>query len=314
MVIGCAISSKKFDRIMKGPLSELLEKHNITAQLLDPDVPIQDQGTFSAVLHKQLGNAKFEALLREYHGMHPAVPIIDPIDRIAPLSSRDNMLAAVGADGIEVESSSGEKRRVHSPPQAVIKDLSSFEDVLEQMAQHGVEFPALVKPLSTIVEDKHDIYAVKNEEQLKQLSEGELCCKSGVVQHFIDHGEKLHKVYIIGDKVVEDVRLSLPDRADWRDNQIATGVTVDDPLSRVSAFDPSVQDSLNGEDDHLDPALRDSLATELRERLQLNLFNFDLIQHASGSMYIVDINYFPGLSKVPGYEHLFVEYLVEACS
>ena len=45
MVIGCAISSKKFDRIMKGPLSELLEKHNITAQLLDPDVPIQDQGT-----------------------------------------------------------------------------------------------------------------------------------------------------------------------------------------------------------------------------------------------------------------------------
>ena len=106
MVIGCAISSKKFNRIMKGPLSELLEKHNITAQLLDPNVPIQDQGTFSAVLHKQLGNAKFEALLREYHGMHPAVPIIDPIDRIAPLSSRDNMLAAVGADGIEVESSS----------------------------------------------------------------------------------------------------------------------------------------------------------------------------------------------------------------
>ena len=31
-------------------------------------------------------------------------------------------------------------------------------------------------------------------------------------------------------------------------------------------------------------------------------------------MYIVDINYFPGLSKVPGYEHFFVEYLVEACS
>ena len=31
MVIGCAISSKKFDRIMKGPLSELLENDMVAS-------------------------------------------------------------------------------------------------------------------------------------------------------------------------------------------------------------------------------------------------------------------------------------------
>lgn len=94
-----------------------------------------------------------------------------------------------------------------------------------------------------------------------------------------------------------------------------------------------------------------ALAGELRESLGLELFNFDLIQTdscallsrsasrgCSGSSivedsslllsssssgtpadaedphyYVIDINYFPGVDKIPTFENIFVEFLATAC-
>lgn len=94
-----------------------------------------------------------------------------------------------------------------------------------------------------------------------------------------------------------------------------------------------------------------ALAGELRESLGLELFNFDLIRTdscavlsrsasrgCSGSSiadesatlttssssgtpadaedphyYVIDINYFPGVDKIPTFENIFVEFLATAC-
>lgn len=62
--------------------------------------------------------------------------------------------------------------------------------------------------------------------------------------------------------------------------------------------------------------LTHALASTLRKRLGLQLFNFDLIcpqlAHQSqpgGLYYVVDINYFPGVDKIPGFEQFFVQFL-----
>ena len=68
---------------------------------------------------------------------------------------------------------------------------------------------------------------------------------------------------------------------------------------------------------HLDNAEMPSLnfltqiAGELRRVMKLNLFNFDVIKDSQlkNHYLIVDINYFPGYAKMPGYETVFTDFL-----
>eukprot|EP00475_Leptophrys_vorax_P033783 TRINITY_DN5368_c0_g1_i1.p1 TRINITY_DN5368_c0_g1~~TRINITY_DN5368_c0_g1_i1.p1 ORF type:complete len:163 (-),score=2.81 TRINITY_DN5368_c0_g1_i1:226-714(-) len=53
-----------------------------------------------------------------------------------------------------------------------------------------------------------------------------------------------------------------------------------------------------------------AISGRLRKNLGLRLFNFDLIrdQRSKDRFYIVDINYFPGFAKMPGYEHVMSDF------
>lgn len=55
-----------------------------------------------------------------------------------------------------------------------------------------------------------------------------------------------------------------------------------------------------------------AIAARLRRKLGLQLFNFDLIRESGpDEQYcIVDINYFPGFAKMPGYEHVMSDFFV----
>lgn len=48
----------------------------------------------------------------------------------------------------------------------------------------------------------------------------------------------------------------------------------------------------------------------LRRALGLQLFNFDMIRgrKAGGQYFIIDINYFPGFDKLPGYEIALTDF------
>ena len=64
----------------------------------------------------------------------------------------------------------------------------------------------------------------------------------------------------------------------------------------------------------------DGLAGELRRRLGMDLFNFDLLrpeEQPLGSevlFYVIDINYFPGVDKIQRFEERFVHFLHSACT
>ena len=57
-----------------------------------------------------------------------------------------------------------------------------------------------------------------------------------------------------------------------------------------------------------------SLALTLRDELGLSLFNFDLIRvdGDKDEFLVVDINYFPGIAKMPGYSDTFCRFLRRA--
>jgi hypothetical protein len=54
-----------------------------------------------------------------------------------------------------------------------------------------------------------------------------------------------------------------------------------------------------------------ALARALKAALGLQLFNFDLLRVAGARdrFLVVDINYFPGIAKMPGYEAVFADFL-----
>ena len=315
-VVGFCVSDKKFRRLMRAPFTELLAAHRIEARLLRPGVPIADQGPFSAVLHKVPRGSSFEQQLREFAAVYPAVPIIDPIEKIAQIQSRERMLSAVGQLRFRVGAAGpgppGAPLRI--PVQVFVEDASSMELVLRRLEESGVRPPLLVKPANP---SQHEIYAVPDLQRLQELFErGELHRHAGgvLLQNFVDHGGTLHKIYVVGRRVVEDLRNSLPDVKNWGQLEAQWGK----PLGLVSAYRRPSREESPAEASPLGPNLDGGLCTAiaraLQAHLQLSLFNFDLIKDADGHMYVIDINYFPGLSKVPGYEQIFLEFLAESCT
>ena len=51
------------------------------------------------------------------------------------------------------------------------------------------------------------------------------------------------------------------------------------------------------------------------EQKRLQLFNFDLIRarQSPDRYYVIDINYFPGFSKLPDYHTIFTRFLLGLC-
>ena len=109
---------------------------------------------------------------------------------------------------------------------------------------------------------------------------GELHRHAGgvLLQNFVDHGGTLHKIYVVGQRVVEDLRTSLPDFQNWGQLEAQWG----EPLGRISAYRrPSREEGHAGPSPlgpNLDVGMCTAIARALQAHLQLSLFNFDLIK------------------------------------
>ncbi|KAL6658078.1 hypothetical protein ACP70R_003664 [Stipagrostis hirtigluma subsp. patula] len=126
-----------------------------------------------------------------------------------------------------------------------------------------------------------------------------------VLQEFVNHGGVLFKVYVVGDRAACVTRRSLPDVPHGR---LHTG----DPCAQfanISHLPPHGHGA--AENSVMPPAdFVDEVAHELRRALGLHLFNFDMIrakEHASKYL-IIDINYCPVYSKMPGFEYALIDF------
>jgi inositol-1,3,4-trisphosphate 5/6-kinase/inositol-tetrakisphosphate 1-kinase len=220
---------------------------------------------------------------------------------------------------------------VRAPLQVVLQEGVSLQAARQRVEAAGLQPPLLVKPLWTDGrEGSHGLALLQDLKALERLLTGTVSSELKpplVVQQFVEHGGVLHKVYVLGLQTVVTRRPSLGDR------HMASAKAVQQ-LPRISCQRQSASASSSpqrhpyrlswGEQAGGDAAacegyppewLTDALASHLRQQLGLQLFNFDLIcpecQCEVGPVqyYVVDINYFPGVDKIPGFEQLFVDFL-----
>ncbi|XP_011626376.1 inositol-tetrakisphosphate 1-kinase 3 isoform X1 [Amborella trichopoda] len=297
LVVGYALTSKKVKSFLQPKLERLARKKGILFVAIDRNKSLTEQGPFDIVLHKLTGR-EWRQILEDYRQKYPEVTVLDPPDAIQHVHNRQSMLQDV-AD-LNLCDSYG---KVGVPKQLVIiTDPSSIPDAVKRS---GLQLPLVAKPLVVDGSAKsHELSLAYDQLSLSQLE------PPLVLQEFVNHGGVLFKVYIVGDAVKVVRRFSLPD-VDSRQLLNCAGVI---PFPRVSNAAASADDA------DLDPCiaelpprpLLEKLAKELRRRLGLRLFNIDMIrEHGSKDrFYVIDINYFPGLGKMPGYEHIFTDFLL----
>uniref|UniRef100_A0A0D6QTZ2 Inositol-tetrakisphosphate 1-kinase n=1 Tax=Araucaria cunninghamii TaxID=56994 RepID=A0A0D6QTZ2_ARACU len=296
LVVGYALTSKKIKSFMQPKLEGLARKKGITFVPIDRNRPLDEQGPFDVVLHK-LSGKDWRQNLEDYRKRHPEAIVLDPPDAIQHLYNRQSMLQDV-AD-LDLSDREG---KVGVPKQLVITgDPASIPSAV---AKAGLKLPLVAKPL--VVDGTAKSHALSL--AYDQFSLAELDPPL-VLQEFVNHGGVLFKVYIVGETIKVVRRFSLPDLDE--SESLGYGVM---PFPRVSNAAASADDAdLDPNIAELPPfSLLDKLATELRRRLGLRLFNLDIIrEHGTrDSYYVIDINYFPGYGKMPGYEYIFTDFLL----
>lgn len=153
-----------------------------------------------------------------------------------------------------------------------------------------------------------------------------------LLEQYVNHGECLFKVYVLGDQHVMVTRPSLHLKS-FPSNKNGGECISDNSIeyfNRVSAYPRSR--SWGNEDlapeGHGVPTppqwLWKGIAKHLRKILGLTLFNFDIIvplepppgqeglvkqRSPDGLIHLIDINYYPGVEKLPNSEQVIVQFL-----
>ncbi|CAL5383914.1 unnamed protein product [Camellia sinensis] len=338
VVVGYALTSKKTKSFLQPKLEGLARNKGILFVAIDQNRPLSDQGPFDIVLHKLTGkewrqilevSLAFFSILnhdliieveairfkQDYRRAHPEVTVLDPPDAIQHVHNRQSMLQDV-AD-LNLCDAYG---TVGVPRQLVIKkDPSSIPDAVNRA---GLMLPLVAKPLVVDGSAKSHELSLAYDQYSLQILEPPL-----VLQEFVNHGGVLFKVYIVGEAIKVVRRFSLPD-VSKRELSTNTGVFRFPRVSCAAAsaddadLDPMVAVRVGLGPQATSPPYRaaelpprpllERLARELRRRLGLRLFNLDIIREhgTQDRFYVIDINYFPGYGKMPGYEHIFTDFLL----
>ncbi|XP_047945327.1 inositol-tetrakisphosphate 1-kinase 3-like isoform X1 [Salvia hispanica] len=293
VVVGYALTSKKVKSFLQPKFERVARNKGIQFVAIDQSKPLSDQGPFDIVLHK-LSGKEWRRVLEDYWNEHPEVTILDPPRAIQQVHNRQSMLQDVADLNL-----SDRYGKVGVPKQLVIKkDPSSIPGAVSKA---GLRLPIVAKPL---VAKSHELSLAYDEFSLQKLE------PPLVLQEFINHGGVLFKVYIVGEAIKVVRRYSLPDVNKYELSKSA-GVY---HFPRVSCASASADEAdLDPRVAELPPRpLLERLAKELRRRLDLRLFNLDIIrEHGTrDNYYVIDINYFPGYGKMPEYEHIFTDFLL----
>lgn len=138
-----------------GGLSDILDNiENDTVQfsIWDHEVPMHLQPDFDVIIHKLTEDIdrkesvdKMKAL-DNYLKHHPNTVIVDPIDSVRKVISRSRTCQHLS----NIELTMGKQCPFRQPKYVVFEDsnsVTSSEDTLKVIAQHGLTFPIICKPV-----------------------------------------------------------------------------------------------------------------------------------------------------------------------
>ncbi|CAL4915754.1 unnamed protein product [Urochloa decumbens] len=300
--IGYALAPKKQQSFIQPSLVARAAARGMDLVPVDASRPLAEQGPFHLLIHKLYGE-DWRAQLEAFAARHPAVPVVDPPHAIDRLHNRISMLQVVS----DLDHAADKDRTFGIPSQVVVYDAAALAD---SGLLAALRFPLIAKPLVADGTAKsHKMSLVYHREGLAKLR------PPLVLQEFVNHGGVIFKVYVVGAHVTCVKRRSLPDVSPEDDASAQGSVS----FSQVSNLpNERTAEEYYGEkslEDAVMPpaAFVNQIAAGLRRALGLQLFNFDMIRDVrAGDRYLViDINYFPGYAKMPGYETVLTDFFWE---
>lgn len=300
--VGYALPPKKVESFILPSLLQHAQLRGIRFVSVDIVKPLTEQGPFHCILHKLYGN-DWIFNLRDFKSKHPHVVIIDCPNAIQRLHNRISMLDIVN----------------HLPPPepenhtltltlGIPKQVVLYTHPDAEMESLSLNFPVIAKPLEADgTPNSHQMSLVLNSDGLNKVSPS----APVVLQEFVNHGGVLFKVYVAGNHVRCVKRPSLPDlHLSQLESESAQGGILH--FSRIS----NLPATATVEDAQIEMPPLDFLhhiAQGLRQALKLHLFNFDMIRDSTltGRYVIIDINYFPGYAKLPGFESMLTDFFMD---
>ncbi|KAF7809484.1 inositol-tetrakisphosphate 1-kinase 1-like [Senna tora] len=299
--IGYALAHKKQQSFIRDSLVSLAQSRGIDLVRVDRDRPLVDQAPFDCVLHKLYGD-DWKAQLREFQLKYPNAVIVDSPDAIERLHNRISMLQVVSELKVEHQNET-----FGIPKQIVIYDK---ETLFDRQAWESLKFPVIAKPLVADGSAKsHKMALVFNHVGLNKLK------PPIVLQEFVNHGGVIFKVFVVGKYVKCVKRKSLPDVEDKLEfSEDLLSFSQISNLATNERIDDKYYEMMHLDDTEMPPqSFIADVARGLSQALKLNLFNFDVIRDSRfGNRYlIVDINYFPGYAKMPGYESVLTDFFCD---
>lgn len=298
--VGYALAPKKVQSCIQDSLINHAKERGVDLVLVQLDKPLIEQGPFDCLIHKLSGH-EWKQQLEEYSSRNPHVPIIDPLDAIDRLHNRITMLQVVKELHL-----SQQAEAFGIPDQIFVQDSQSLSD---PVVLQGLKFPVIAKPLlADGSASSHQMSLVFNEEGLKELN------PPIVLQEFVNHGGVIFKIYVVDNHVTCVKRKSLPDFSGKElgiSENLLSFSQISNLVSEEQNDDPSWKLIEEAEMPPLNFIIE--LANALRNALRLHLFNFDVIRDTRyGKRYLViDINYFPGYAKMPSYESVLTDFLLD---
>ncbi|KAK1399340.1 Inositol-tetrakisphosphate 1-kinase [Heracleum sosnowskyi] len=289
--IGYALKPRTSECLIKQSLLDHAKNQGIQLVEINASEPLIPQGPFDAIIHK-LYDDEWNQKLNCFASENPNVVIVDSPCDVERLHNRVSMLEAVG----KMKKKEKTNALVSIPEQVVVQDSKLLSDL---SAFDDLKFPVIAKPLlANANSNSHQMSLVFNNNGLMEL-EAPL-----ILQQFVNHGGVIFKVYVAGKYVKCVLRNSLPDISDEKLKNSGNLM----PFSQISNIGPGGKNV-----DEVDmPAMSfvEQVGQGLRQALNLNLFNFDLIRDSEDKSryFIIDINYFPGYEKLPSYESLLTDF------
>ncbi|XP_031272239.1 inositol-tetrakisphosphate 1-kinase 1-like [Pistacia vera] len=289
--IGYAFTPEKEKTFTQPSLLACATRRGIDLIRIDPNKPLIEQGPFDCIIHKIYGS-DWPLQLQHFSSQNPNVPVIDSPHSIQRLNNRISMLKVVSQLKINFENDTS----FGVPKELVVSDMVNFALTLD--------FPVIAKPLLADGSVKsHEMYLIFANEGLEKLK----LTSPIVLQEFVNHGGVVFKVYVLGSHVVCVRRNSLPDISEEKMKTLKGCL----PFSQISNLCENEQKK--GDDSCVEMPSENfvvELAKALREEMGLNLFNFDLIRDGE-SFLVIDINYFPGYEKLPDFESVMTDFLLD---
>lgn len=298
--VGYALAPKKRRSFIRDSLVRLAESRGIDLVRIDTERPLVDQGAFDCVLHK-LYSADWRRQLENFRVVNPNAVILDSLDAIERLHNRISMLQVVSELKIENHNES-----FGIPEQIVIYDMENLSD---RKAWGALKFPIVAKPLVADGSAKsHKMALVFNHDGLNKLK------PPIILQEFVNHGGVIFKVYVAGEHVKCVKRKSLPDVSEEKLDCVEglESFCQVSNLTNHERVDEKYYQMMQLDDTEMPPlSFATDIARGLRHAMKLNLFNFDMLRDSRNRnrYLIVDINYFPGFAKMPGYEKIITDFL-----